>query len=83
MLLLRYEMSASTSDTWIIDHFWFVIENAVNGDEAFRCERHAIGRWRWSTGRQTVFSECCSTQHYGISYGLPNPERWRMNVVSP
>jgi hypothetical protein len=33
-------MSASTSDTWIIDHFWFVIENAINDDEAFRCERH-------------------------------------------
>jgi hypothetical protein len=35
-------MSASTSDTSIIDHFWFVIENAVNGDEAFRRERHAM-----------------------------------------
>jgi hypothetical protein len=22
-------MSASTMDTWIIDHFWFVIENAA------------------------------------------------------
>ena len=21
--------------------------------------------------------------HYSVSYGLPNPERWRMNVVSP
>jgi hypothetical protein len=76
-------MSASTSDTWIIDHFWFVIENAVNGDEGFRCKRHAIGQWRRSTGKKTVFSECCSTQHYGVSYGLPNPERSRMNVVSP
>jgi len=35
-------MSASTSDTRIIDHFWFVIENAVNGEEAFRYERTAI-----------------------------------------
>ena len=27
--------------TWIIDHLRFVIENAVNGDEAFRGDRHA------------------------------------------
>jgi hypothetical protein len=22
-------------------------------------------------------------RHHSVTYGLPNPERWRMNVVSP
>src|SRR5213080_136413 len=29
------------------------------------------------------FFGCSPIYHYSVSYGLPNPERWRMNVVSP
>ena len=36
----------------MIDHLGFVIENAVNGEQALRGERHPIGRWRWSTGQR-------------------------------
>jgi hypothetical protein len=28
------------SETWITDHLRFVIENAVNGDETLRADRH-------------------------------------------